>query len=193
MSSKKCCPAPAGDPIQRATSTRITCPWANSATSPSTAAGPGYHTVHPRTHLAGRLPVRASVSEDQPARCRLVDLLRRQTLVLAVIPLDQVAVDNDRVTETDQFASLARPLHRAAEDERNDLPASTGQILSASRLPFSVNGISVVPVCCPLRLHCVSPCLIAKTFTFASSNVRRCPPRSIEPLRTPLPAPTSSR
>src|SRR6267143_1035070 len=48
--------------------------------------------------------------------------------------------------------------------------ASTGRIRSASRLPFSVNGISVVPVCCPLRLHAVSPCLIANTFTFASST-----------------------
>jgi hypothetical protein len=64
-------------------------------------AGPGYHTVHPRTHLLGRLPVRTSIPEDQPARCRLVDLLRRQTLVFAVIPLDQDGVDNDRVTKTD--------------------------------------------------------------------------------------------
>src|SRR5437763_9918449 len=46
--------------------------------------------------------------------------------------------------------------------------ASTGRIRSASRRPLSVNGMSVVPVCCPLRLHAVSPCLIAKTFTFAS-------------------------
>src|SRR5208282_1380088 len=28
--------------------------------------------------------------------------------------------------------------------------------------------MSVVPVCWPLRLHAVSPCLIAKTFTIAS-------------------------
>src|SRR3954466_6538459 len=46
--------------------------------------------------------------------------------------------------------------------------ASTGRIRSASRRPLSVNGMSVVPVCCSLRLHAVSPCLIAKTFTFAS-------------------------
>src|ERR1700747_1691490 len=42
--------------------------------------------------------------------------------------------------------------------------ASTGPSRSASRLPLSVNGMSVVPVCCPLRLHAVSPCRIAKTF-----------------------------
>src|SRR5947209_19366421 len=44
--------------------------------------------------------------------------------------------------------------------------ASTGCIRSASRRPLSVNGISVVPVCCPLRLHAVSPCLSAKALTF---------------------------
>ena len=46
--------------------------------------------------------------------------------------------------------------------------ASTGRICSASRRPLSVKGMSVVPVCCPLRLHTVSPCLIAKTFTLVS-------------------------
>ena len=35
--------------------------------------------------------------------------------------------------------------------------AHTGRIRSASRRPLSVNGISVVPVCCPLTLHAVSP------------------------------------
>src|SRR6516164_613561 len=45
----------------------------------------------------------------------------------------------------------------------NTFLASTGRSRSASRLPLSVNGMSVVPVCCPLRLHAVSPCRIAKT------------------------------
>jgi hypothetical protein len=51
--------------------------------------------------------------------------------------------------------------------------ASTGRIRSASRRPVSVNGMSVVPVCCPLRLHAVSPCRIGKTFTpaFSGSDV----------------------
>src|SRR4029450_12247635 len=54
----------------------------------------------------------------------------------------------------------------------NAFAASTGRIRSASRRPLSVNGMSVVPVCWPLRLHAVSPCLIANTFTFAPrSNV----------------------
>src|SRR5262245_40709006 len=40
---------------------------------------------------------------------------------------------------------------------------------SASRRPLSVSGMSVVPVCCPLRLHAVSPCLIANTSMLASA------------------------
>ena len=36
--------------------------------------------------------------------------------------------------------------------------ASTGRICSASRRPLSVKGMSVVPVCWPLRLQAVSPC-----------------------------------
>jgi hypothetical protein len=72
------------------------------------------------------------------------------------------------------------------------IAASTGRIRSASRRPLSVRGMSVVPVCCPLRLHAVSPCLITKTFTFASSKVKRCPPLWNAPLTKLLPAPTAS-
>src|SRR6185312_11826607 len=46
---------------------------------------------------------------------------------------------------------------------------STGASRSASRRPLSVKGMSVVLVCCPLRLHAVSPCLIAKTSTWRCS------------------------
>src|SRR5208337_3881537 len=53
----------------------------------------------------------------------------------------------------------------------NALAASTGRIRSASRRPLSVNGMSVIPVCWPLRLQAVSPCLIANTFTFASTSL----------------------
>ena len=81
-------------------------------------ARPGYHPVHARTHLFRRLAARASIPEDQPARRHLVDLLGRQSLVLAVVPLDQVGVDDGLVAQARQFAGLSRPLHRAAENKR---------------------------------------------------------------------------
>src|SRR5215467_14809613 len=55
-------------------------------------------------------------------------------------------------------------LHKTSS---NAVLASTGLIRSASLRPLSVSGMSVVPVCCPLRLHAVSPCLIANTSTGA--------------------------
>src|SRR5262249_13314572 len=63
--------------------------------------------------------------------------------------------------------SLARcmGLHRTSS---NAVLASTGLIRSANLRPLSVSGMSVVPVCCPLKLHAVSPCLIANTCTSAS-------------------------
>src|SRR5215467_1849730 len=51
----------------------------------------------------------------------------------------------------------------------NAFLVSTGRIRSASRRPLSVNGTSVVPVCCPVRLHNVSPCLIANTSMVTSA------------------------
>src|SRR5918995_4910922 len=48
--------------------------------------------------------------------------------------------------------------------------ASAGRSRSASLRPLSVNGMSVVPVWCPLRLHAVSPWRIVKTFKLASAS-----------------------
>src|SRR5262245_25388374 len=75
----------------------------------------GYHPVHPRPDLLWRLAARASIRENQPARGDLVDLLRRQSLVLAIVPFDQVGVDDSLIAEARQLAGLSRPPHRAAE------------------------------------------------------------------------------
>src|SRR5262249_14958770 len=71
--------------------------------------------IDPSANLLGRFATCAAVSEDQPAPLYFVDLLRGLALVLAVIPLGQLRVDHHILTETCQFARLARPLHRAAE------------------------------------------------------------------------------
>ena len=126
VSSRKCCPPPAGSPSQRAASTRSTWPCANSATSPVDRARPGDHPIHPRAHLLRRLAARASIPEDQPVRRRLADLLGRQSLVLAVVPLDQVGLDDGRVAEARQLAGLPCPLQRADENERERLLGQHG-------------------------------------------------------------------
>jgi hypothetical protein len=87
--------------------------------SPSTARD---HPVHTRTHLFRRLAARASIPEDQPARRNLTDLLRRQSLVLTVVPLDQVGVDHCLIAEAGQLAGLSCPLHRAADNKPKRIP-----------------------------------------------------------------------
>src|SRR5215469_9320654 len=44
------------------------------------------HPVHPHTHLVRRLPTWAAIAENQPSGPAVVDLLWRQSFVLAVIP-----------------------------------------------------------------------------------------------------------
>src|SRR5262249_21044401 len=85
-------------------------------------ARPGDHPVHTRTHLFRRLTARASIPEDLPARRGLVDLLGRQSLVLAIVPLDQVGVDHGLIAEASQLAGLSCPLHRTAENELERIP-----------------------------------------------------------------------
>src|SRR6266550_9014850 len=58
---------------------------------------------------------------------------------------------------------------------RNAFSASTAPIRAVTRRPCSVRGMSVVPVCCPLRLHAVSPCLIANRFTLSPTPSGRRP------------------
>ena len=60
-------------------------------------ARPSYHPVYSRAHLLRRLATRAPIPEVQPARRRLVDLFGRQSLVVAVVPLDEVGVDDGSI------------------------------------------------------------------------------------------------
>jgi len=151
VSSKKCSPPPGGRPIQRAASTR--------------------RTVRARTarRLQRRRRNGQSPAENQPARGDLVDLLGCQPLVLTVVPLHEVGVDDRLIAESRQAARLSCAPHRATENELKRFSGEHRRIRSARRRPLSVNGMSVVPVCCPVRLHTVSPCLIASTCMLASA------------------------
>src|SRR5262245_6996055 len=52
-------------------------------------ARPGDHPVHAGTHVLRCLAARAPVAEEEPTRGHLLDLLGRQPLVLAVVPLSR--------------------------------------------------------------------------------------------------------
>jgi hypothetical protein len=89
---------------------------------PPWTARPGDHPVHTGTHLFRRLTARASIPEGQRVRRNLVDLVRRQSFVLAVVPLDQVGVDHCLIAEAGQLAGLSCSLHRAAQNEPKRIP-----------------------------------------------------------------------
>ena len=62
------------------------------------------HAVHPDAHLLRRFATWASVPEDHPARPYVLDLLGRQPFVLAVVPFDQIGIDDGAAAKTCQRA-----------------------------------------------------------------------------------------
>ena len=139
-------------------------------------ASPGDHPVHAHDVIR-RLAAWAAIPKiNQPGAISW--LLGRQPLVFAIIPLDEVEVDDGLIAKpASSQVSRARciGLQRTSANVSARVPAASA---SPSRRPLSVNGMSVVPVCWPLRLQAVSPCLIANTFTFSSPSrsdvVGRC-------------------
>ena len=121
VSSKKCYPAPAGNPIQRAASTRSRCPCANSATSPLAPRARAITRSTRALTSSGVSPPGHPSRKITPSGSAVVDLFWGQAFVLAVIPLGEIGVDHGFIAELGQRAGFARPLHRAAEDKRKDL------------------------------------------------------------------------
>jgi hypothetical protein len=73
------------------------------------------HAVAARRHLVGRLAVGHAVAPQVPVGALLADRRRRDALVVAVVPLEQVLADLGRVAEAGQPGRLARAVERARE------------------------------------------------------------------------------
>jgi hypothetical protein len=69
-----------------------------------------HHTIGARAYLIQRLPFRTTIAEQFPLWTGLPNLTGSQTLVFAVVPLDQIGIDLGRSAETGQFASARGPL-----------------------------------------------------------------------------------
>ncbi len=76
-------------------------------------AHPSHHRVSPRRHLFRRFAAGAAVTEQLPIRALGMDLGRGQTLILAVIPFDEIAIDLRDVPKSREFAGATRALQRA--------------------------------------------------------------------------------
>src|SRR5208337_1089421 len=50
------------------------------------------HTIGARTNLGGRLPSRTTIAEQLPARALRMDLASGSSLILAVVPFQQIAI-----------------------------------------------------------------------------------------------------
>src|SRR6185312_12159543 len=62
-----------------------------------------------------RFATGTAIAEEKPARPLLADVCRALALVLAVIPLDQIAIDLGIRTEAGQVAGALRALQRAGQ------------------------------------------------------------------------------
>ena len=99
-----------------------------------------------------------AVAEQRPSGPLLLDLVARLALVRAVVPLDQIGIDDRDVPIPGEHGCLARPLQRAHEHRGECHPASVAARARApASCPCAVSGMSLRPVCRLMRLHSVSP------------------------------------
>ena len=122
------------------------------------------HAIGADADLGWRFPIRATVAKKEPAGAAGEDLARRPSLVVAVIPLDEIGVHCRPRPES--ASSQVRVARRSGlvNARTNVRPARRSRSRSASRSPSSARGRSVRPVCRPLALQSVWPWRTRKTF-----------------------------
>jgi hypothetical protein len=97
--SMKYRPAAGSRPGQRAARTRRKCPLEKINTSSGIARTRGYYAIRAGGHMAGRFATRAAVAKELPPRTLLVDLGRAPSLIIAVVPFEQITIDNAHFPE----------------------------------------------------------------------------------------------
>ena len=74
------------------------------------------YSIGSEPNLFGGFPARTGMSPDRPSRNLLLDLFRRDSFVIAVIPLHQVGTEFDPSAQAGETSGLERSLQRAAQD-----------------------------------------------------------------------------
>src|SRR6516164_2705053 len=102
------------------------------------AARPGHHPVSPSGNLLRRFTSRTAVAKQLPVRPLLADLGSGATLVLTVVPFDEVPIDFGHSSEAGQFAGPGRAPqgtgeHLAKGQSFQPLPKPLGVALTALR------------------------------------------------------------
>src|SRR3989454_8007815 len=74
-----------------------------------------HHAVCPRAHLVRRFPSGAAIAKQLPIRALPVDVSGKATLILAVVPFEQVPVDCRHRAKASQLAGPGGPLQGAGQ------------------------------------------------------------------------------
>src|SRR5579871_931536 len=89
-------------------------------------AQPGNHPVRPRRDVAGTFAARAAVAKQPPARPFLANFHTPTSLVVAVVPLEEVGIRLRDRPEAGKFAGSHRPARGAREDADEATPRQAG-------------------------------------------------------------------
>src|SRR5262245_25610553 len=85
-------------------------------------ANAAHHAIGSQGYLFRRLASRGAVTEQLPVRTLLANVCTAATLIVAVIPFDQILVHLSHIAETCQFAGTACPLQGAGRDQYESHP-----------------------------------------------------------------------
>ena len=167
-------PALGSRPTQRAPSTRRRWPCENTTASASSRRSSSItRSARSPTSAASSPPGHPSRQRLQPGR-RCVDLLAREPLVVAVVPLHQVFAQACALAEPAQLARFPRAQQRAGEHRLETASRQARRSARAAARPPSVSGRSVLPVCLPCTLHSVSAWRTSTTCGSGARPVRPC-------------------
>src|SRR5439155_16685384 len=118
-----------------------------------------HRAVRPRANLFWRFPSGAAIPKQLLIRALPVNVSGKATLILAIVPFEQVPIDFSHSSKASQLAGPGGTLQRAGKYLCESYSTNRSLSRRALRSPRSVSGRSVSPVCWPERVQAVSPCL----------------------------------
>src|SRR5215471_15896181 len=75
------------------------------------------YAIDPRSDLFWLLSTRTAISNDEPARGHRVDLVRRQSLIAPIVPLDQVRLNVGHAPKAGEPTRLLGRLQRTCQGQ----------------------------------------------------------------------------
>src|SRR4051795_8319638 len=190
VESARLAPFSGATPIHLAPRTRRMCPCAKQATGPS-------NWTSSSIRASQRAPTCSGVSP--PGLGWLHTVPPGTVLRMSIVVPPSSSPQAHSFSSSRTMAPSARPASRQVSSARErglvkttskSWPARRSPSALACRCPFSVSGMSLVPVCRPLRLHSVSPCLARNISGFAMARILS---RQGNRLQPPVPVATGTK